>query len=189
METVSFNQMNENIAASLCGIFLPTDTLRTNRWERERERERERESFDRREKVSFERRRERERERGEREREREREFKNHHKTIRGQCLLFKVQSIDIAAGKAFVSLLWTKELIYRKLAQACLLVRTVSHVNIVAHGTHVNWTRVAWWNFWSTLTKGGSSAGALGASPPVWNILRVYFRKLWQQNMHKLYCN
>lgn len=29
METVSFNQMNENIAAALCGVTLPTDTLTT----------------------------------------------------------------------------------------------------------------------------------------------------------------
>lgn len=31
METVSFNQMNENIAAALCGVTLPTDTL-TTKW-------------------------------------------------------------------------------------------------------------------------------------------------------------
>ena len=39
------------------------------------------------------------------------------------------------------------------------------------------------------IIKGGSSAGAPGARPPVWNFLRVYFNTFWLHNMHRLYCN
>ena len=53
------------------------------------------------------------------------------------------------------------------------------------------WLKIFKWNInseISTVPKGGSSAGAPGARPPVWNFLKIYFWKFRQRNTHKLYC-